>query len=107
MLTAWSTGFGSRSFRAPDMRALIALIVTAAVLGAVPASAQRREPELKVEREITHVAGDLYRFRAGEQHSMFLVTREGIVVVDPLGLNTALWLNDQFAARFPGVPVKY
>jgi len=89
------------------MRALIALIAAAAVLGAVPVSAQRREPELIVEREITHVAGDLYRVRAGAQHSMFLVTREGIVVVDPLGLNTALWLNDQFAARFPGVPVKY
>jgi RHS repeat-associated protein len=35
------------------------------------------------------------------------VNNNPVNAVDPLGLNTALWLNEQFAARFPGVPVKY
>jgi hypothetical protein len=59
------------------------------------------------DRAITLIAGDLYRLRDGTQHTVFLATRDGIVVVDPLGLPTAQWLNEQLAARFPGVPVRY
>src|SRR5262245_36177982 len=105
--TALSTGSGFRFSLDRKVRAIISLFIAAVVFAPSPSGAQQREPELKTERAIEPIADGLYRFHAGPQHSLFLVTSEGIVVVDPLGLNTALWLNEQFAARFPGVPVKF
>jgi glyoxylase-like metal-dependent hydrolase (beta-lactamase superfamily II) len=56
--------------------------------------------------EITHVTGDLYRFRQVRHFGMFLVTADGIVVVDPTNSEAAVWLKDQLDERF-GRPVKY
>ena len=89
------------------MRALTALLL--AVIACAPECALAQTPELEAaaDREIVQIAGDLYRFRSGKQHSVFLVTRDGIVVVDPLGLYTASWLHSQLQARFPNTRVRH
>jgi hypothetical protein len=51
-------------------------------------------------REITRVRGDLYQVRDGQKYTVFVVTPEGIILVDPLGRETALWLRDEFKVRF-------
>jgi glyoxylase-like metal-dependent hydrolase (beta-lactamase superfamily II) len=56
--------------------------------------------------EITNVTGDLYRFRQVRHFGMFLVTPDGIIVVDPTNSEVATWLKQQLDERF-GVPVKY
>jgi glyoxylase-like metal-dependent hydrolase (beta-lactamase superfamily II) len=58
-------------------------------------------------RIITNIRGGLYVLHDGEQVTVFLVTPDGIVIVDPLSLPTALWLKEELARRFPGAPVKY
>ena len=62
--------------------------------------------ESQSQMEIIHVIGDLYRFRAGRHIGVFLVTPEGVILVDPLNTSTASWLNDQIRERFQ-LPVKY
>ena len=59
--------------------------------------------------EIEHIKGDLYRYRHSGEYSVFLVTPEGIVLVDPLAEvdnQAPEWLKGQLAERF-GVPVRY
>ena len=58
------------------------------------------------ERVIENVTGDLYRFRQVRHIGMFLVTPDGIIVVDPTFPEMAAWLKDQLDERF-GLPVKY
>ena len=58
------------------------------------------------EREIAHVTGDLYRFRQVRHIGVFLVTPDGIIVVDPTFPEMAAWLKEQLDERF-GLPVKY
>jgi glyoxylase-like metal-dependent hydrolase (beta-lactamase superfamily II) len=58
------------------------------------------------EREIKNITGDLYSFRQGRHLGLFLVTEEGIFVVDPTNHDAAGWLKEQLDERF-GVPVKY
>jgi len=58
------------------------------------------------EREITNLTGDLYRFRETRHVGMFLVTPEGIIVVDPTNPGVAAWLKDELDQRF-GLPVRY
>ena len=59
------------------------------------------------DREITPLRGDLYQVRVGQQYTVFLVTPEGIVLADPLRLETARWLKGELDARFPGRPVRF
>jgi glyoxylase-like metal-dependent hydrolase (beta-lactamase superfamily II) len=59
------------------------------------------------QREIIKIADDLYRARNGIWYSLFLVTPEGIVLVDPLATDFAAWLKAEFDRRFPGKPVRY
>ena len=56
--------------------------------------------------EITNVTGDLYRFRQTRHFGMFLVTADGIILVDPTNSEAATWLKEQLDERF-GLPVKY
>ncbi len=56
--------------------------------------------------DITNVIGDLYRFRQVRHFGMFLVTPDGIIVVDPTNSEVAAWLKEQLDDRF-GLPVKY
>lgn len=60
-----------------------------------------------VAQSIEPLHGDVYWFTAGEQRSVLFATRDGIVVVDPMGRASATQLKDTLRTRFPGVPVKY
>jgi glyoxylase-like metal-dependent hydrolase (beta-lactamase superfamily II) len=79
------------------MKVFLALLLTAQI-----AAAQARQA-----REIIKIADDLYRARNGAWYSLFLVTSEGIVLVDPISTDFAKWLKTQFDERFPRVPVRY
>ena len=57
-------------------------------------------------REITQIAGDLYRFQNNNHYSVFLVTPEGVIATDPIDAEAAEWLLGQIDERFE-LPVKY
>ena len=57
-------------------------------------------------REITQIAGDLYRFQNNFHYSVFLVTPEGVIATNPIDAEAAEWLLGQIDERF-GLPVKY
>ena len=80
------------------MAALAAVLVLC--LAAATASAQ------EVKREITKIAGDLYRFQNKFHYSVFLVTPEGVIVTDPINAEAAEWLKAEIASRF-NQPIKY
>jgi glyoxylase-like metal-dependent hydrolase (beta-lactamase superfamily II) len=84
--------------RWPVVRSLLLILLTCVST----AAAQSSE-----EREITHLKGDLYRLRVGDQHTVFLVTPAGIVLVDPLSVDTALWLKEEFEQRFTAGRVSF
>lgn len=56
---------------------------------------------------ITQIKGDLWRAGDGNWFVAFLVTPDGILLVDTLNPEFAKWLKAQLAERFPGKPVKY
>ncbi len=58
------------------------------------------------QREITRVAGDLYRFRNAGHFSVFLATPAGIIATDPIDADAARWLKTELSRRF-AKPVKY
>ncbi len=57
-------------------------------------------------REIGKLTGDVYYARSDDYVSAFMVTSEGIVLVEPIGTDFATWLKGELNRRF-GVPVKY
>jgi glyoxylase-like metal-dependent hydrolase (beta-lactamase superfamily II) len=57
-------------------------------------------------REIGKLTGDVYYARVDDYLSAFMVTPEGIVLVEPVGTEFATWLKGELDARF-GLPVKY
>lgn len=59
------------------------------------------------DREIVQLKGDLYRVRVGDQHTVFLATPGGIALVDPISVETAQWLKEEFERRFPPGAVKF
>jgi glyoxylase-like metal-dependent hydrolase (beta-lactamase superfamily II) len=76
--------------------------LTGAALGpAVPAAAQD-----EVKREITNIAGDLYRFQNNFHVSVFLVTPEGVIATDPINAEAATWLEAEIRERF-GQEIRY
>ena len=58
------------------------------------------------EFDIINLTDDLYRFRNLRHFGMFLVTPEGIILVDPTNSRVALWLREQLDERFD-LPVRY
>ena len=57
-------------------------------------------------QEIGKLTGDVYYARMDDYVSAFMVTPEGIVLVEPIGTEMATWLKAELARRF-NVPVKY
>lgn len=57
-------------------------------------------------RAITEIADDLYWAQNNNHHSVFLVTDEGIILVDPINADFSAWLKAELDDRF-GVPVRY
>ena len=57
-------------------------------------------------QEIGKLTGDVYYARMDDYVSAFMVTTDGIVLVEPIGTEMAAWLKAELARRF-SVPVKY
>jgi len=59
------------------------------------------------EFEIYPPIGDLYRYRSQRHFGLFLVTPEGIILVETTNSRASSWLREQLDERFPGLPVRY
>ena len=57
-------------------------------------------------REITKIAGEIYRFRNNFHYSVFAVTPAGVITTDPINVDAAQWLRDEIKRRFDQ-PIKY
>lgn len=80
----------------------VATLIAALLAATLIVQAQGRGPA----REILPLTGDLYRARNGNWYTAFLVTRDGIILGDPINPAFATWLKDELRRRFT-VPVKY
>ena len=69
-------------------------------------SGAHAQQQQQAQREITQVAGDLYRFQNNFHVSVFLVTPEGVIVTDPIDAEAAAWLREQIGERFDQ-PIRY
>jgi len=69
------------------------------------AQAQTQAPAPPV-REITPIAGDVYRFRNNNHYAVLAVTPAGIIATDPINAEAAQWLKAELQKRF-SQPVKY
>ena len=58
-------------------------------------------------REITQIAGDVYRFRNNFHYSVFAVTSAGIIATDPINAAAATWLKDELKKRWPDKLIKF
>src|SRR5215510_12065181 len=67
--------------------------------------AQAQTPAQVPVREITQIAGELYRFRNNNHFSVFAVTTAGIIATDPINPEAAQWLKAELHKRF-SQPVK-
>jgi glyoxylase-like metal-dependent hydrolase (beta-lactamase superfamily II) len=91
--------------------ALFAAALT--VLLALPAAAENIGPAgvqlaqaPAATREITRIAGEIYRFRNNGHYSIFVVTPAGIIATDPINKDAATWLKAELQQRF-NLPVRY
>lgn len=85
-----------------------ALVVLALAASATATSAQPPTMQPRVDdRVITPLGGDVYDVRVGARHTVFAANTAGILLVDPLSVPVAQWLQGEFAKRFPGVAVRY
>src|ERR1700731_1519834 len=68
---------------------------------------QQPAPRGRPAPTITKITGDLYHFGNGVWFGVFLVTPNGIILVDPISTDLARWLRGELTRLFPGVPVRY
>jgi glyoxylase-like metal-dependent hydrolase (beta-lactamase superfamily II) len=87
--------------RSPHSLLLPALLV---MLSLIPASWAQTPPA--PVREITKLAGEVYRFRNANHYSVFAVTPAGVIATDPINADAARWLRAEIARRF-NQPVRY
>ena len=67
--------------------------------------ARSQQPQPPV-REITKIAGEVYRFRNNAHYSVFAVTPAGVIATDPINADAARWLKGEIATRF-NRPIRY
>lgn len=82
------------------------LLTGMAALAAMLASTVAITQPFGAQRQIVHVAGDVYRANNGNWWSVFMVTPEGIVLGDPINTQFSEWLKSELDQRFD-VPVRY
>lgn len=88
------------------LESLTLLAVVTLMACASPLHAQAT-PQPERDQAIRLLRGNLYHVRDGQEHTVLLVTRDGILLVDPLSRAAATALKQQLETRFPGVPVRY
>ena len=84
--------------RSPAVAVAVVLLAAGVVFAQKPA-----QPPV---REITKIAGEVYRFRNNNHYSVFAVTPAGVIATDPIDAGAAQWLKDEITRRFK-VPVRY
>ena len=57
-------------------------------------------------REVTKIAGEIYRVRNANHYSVFAVTPAGVIATDPINADAARWLKAEIEQRF-SQPVRY
>jgi glyoxylase-like metal-dependent hydrolase (beta-lactamase superfamily II) len=82
----------------------VALLAVAPAIFAQPRAAYQ-QTDYKGQ-EIGKLTGDVYYARMDDYVSAFMVTSDGIILVEPIGTEMATWLKKELAQRFK-VPVKY
>ncbi|MGQ0582596.1 MAG: MBL fold metallo-hydrolase [Reyranella sp.] len=89
-------------------------IVTAlafALMAAGPMAVQAQAPITPSAqapvREITKIAGEIYRFRNNNHFSVFAVTPAGIIATDPINAGAATWLKDELKKRWPDRAIRF
>lgn len=82
----------------------LALASIAQTVAAQPAALY--QPTDYKGREIGNLTGDVYYARYDDYLSAFMVTSEGIVLVEPVGTEQATWLKSELERRFD-VPVEF
>ena len=92
-------------------KSLVAMCVSGVVLAALERSAGAQQRALYQQtqykgQEIQRLTGDVYVARMDDYLSAFMVTSEGIVLVEPIGTEFANWLKAELARRF-AVPVRF
>jgi len=75
-------------------------------LGLVAAPLARSQQPTAPVREITKLAGEVYRFRNNNHYSVFAVTPAGVIATDPINADAARWLKAEIGTRF-NRPVRY
>jgi glyoxylase-like metal-dependent hydrolase (beta-lactamase superfamily II) len=84
------------------------ILMCVVLTGAVCSVARAQDVEQAIsDRAIMPIRDDLYQVRDGQHYTIFLVTPDGIILADPLGRDTALWLKGELDARFPQRPVRF
>ena len=78
-------------------------LAVALLLGSVPVARSQQAPAV---REITRIAGEVYRFRNNNHYSVFAVTPAGVIATDPINADAARWLRAEITRRF-NQPVRY
>jgi glyoxylase-like metal-dependent hydrolase (beta-lactamase superfamily II) len=86
---------------------LAACVVFVALAGVAEAQprAMYQQTEYKGQ-EIGNLTPNVYYARMDDYLSVFMVTSEGIILVEPIGTEMATWLKAEMARRFK-VPVRY
>lgn len=74
----------------------------ALLLTSVPWAQSQQAPV----REITKIAGEVYRFRNAGHFSVFAVTSAGVIATDPINADAARYLKAEIARRF-NQPIRY
>jgi glyoxylase-like metal-dependent hydrolase (beta-lactamase superfamily II) len=77
-----------------------------ALTAVLAATGTTHVPAQAATREITRIAGEVYRFRNNGHYSVFAVTPAGIIATDPIDRDAAAWLKAELKTRF-NQPVKY
>jgi hypothetical protein len=85
----------------PAIRLLIAVVCIAAP------SATRAEQSSAGTREISQVAGDLYKVTEGDKATVFVVGGTTILLADPLSADFVRWWRAEVNQRFPGRVTRY
>jgi glyoxylase-like metal-dependent hydrolase (beta-lactamase superfamily II) len=92
------------------VRHYIVVAIAAAAL-ALPVNCRAQAPitpsAQNPVREITKIAGEVYRFRNNAHYSVFAVTPAGIIATDPINASAATWLKDEMKKRWPDKPIKF
>ena len=92
-------------------RHIAAIVAACLICGVLAGRGLAQAPALYQQtqhkgREIGRLTGDVYWARMDDYVSAFMVTSEGIILVEPIGTDFAAWLKAELAQRFK-VPVKY